>query len=43
VDKWEIDRAEILFKIYPSIEKAYNLAQALSHIFENITNKDVAL
>ncbi|WP_339343164.1 transposase [uncultured Polaribacter sp.] len=43
--KWtkrQIERAEILFKLYPSIEKAYNLAQALSHIFENNTNKDVA-
>jgi transposase len=42
VDKSQIERAEILFKRYPSIEKAYNLAQALSHIFENNTNKDVA-
>ena len=43
--KWtkrQIERAEILFKLYPSIEKAYNLAQALSHSFENNTNKDVA-
>ena len=38
----QIERAEILFKRYPSIEKAYNLAQALSHIFENNTNKDIA-
>ena len=43
--KWtkrQIERAEILFKRYPSIEKAYNLAQALNNIFENNTNKDVA-
>jgi transposase len=43
--KWtkrQIESAEILFKRYQSIEKAYNLAQALSHIFENNTNKDVA-
>jgi transposase len=43
--KWtkrQIERAKILFKLYPNIEKAYNLAQALSHIFENNTNKDVA-
>ena len=43
--KWtkrQIERAEILFKLYPSIEKAYDLAQELSHIFENNTNKDVA-
>jgi transposase len=43
--KWtkrQIERAEILFKLYPSIEKAYNLAQTLSHLFENNTNKDVA-
>jgi transposase len=43
--KWtkrQIERAEILFKRYQSIEKAYNLAQALSHIFENNTNKDIA-
>jgi len=43
--KWtkrQIERAEILFKLYTSIEKAYNLAQALNNIFENNTNKDVA-
>jgi transposase len=38
----QIERAEILFKLYSSIEKAYNLAQALRHIFEKNTNKDVA-
>jgi transposase len=43
--KWtvrQIERAEILFKLYPSIEKAYDLAQGLSYIFENSTHKDTA-
>ena len=43
--KWtpsQITRAELLFKLYPSIERAYNLSQGLSHIFENNTNKNVA-
>ena len=43
--KWmpsQIERAEILFKLYPNIEEAYNLSQKLSYIFENNTNKDVA-
>jgi len=43
--KWtvrQIERAEILFKLHPTIEKAYNLAQELSYIFENNTNKNVA-
>ena len=43
--KWtarQIERAEILFDLYPTIEKAYNLSQSLSYIFENNTNKDVA-
>lgn len=43
--KWterQIERAEILFKLYPSIEKAYELSQGLSYIFENNTDKDVA-
>jgi transposase len=38
----QIERAEILFTLYPTIQKAYNLAQGLSYIFENNTNKDVA-
>ena len=38
----QVERAEILFELYPTIEKAYNLAQGLSYIFENNTNKDVA-
>lgn len=43
--KWtvgQIERAQILFELYPTIEKAYNLAQGLSYIFENNTDKDVA-
>jgi transposase len=43
--KWTLkqkERAEILFKLYPTIEKAYDLAQGLSFIFENNTNKDIA-
>ena len=43
--KWtvrQIERAKIIFELYPTIEKAYNLAQELSYIFENNTDKDVA-
>ena len=43
--KWtvkQIERAQILFQLYPTIEKAYNLAQGLSSIFENNTDKNVA-
>ena len=43
--KWtpgQIERAEILFQLYPTIEKAYKLVQALSYIYENNTIKDVA-
>jgi len=43
--KWtvrQIERAQILFQLYPTIEKAYNLAQGLSYIFENNTDKNVA-
>ena len=38
----QVERAKILFTLYPTIEKAYNLAQDLSQIYENNTNKDVA-
>ena len=44
-NKWtvrQIERAGILFELYPTIEKAYNLEQGLSYIFENNTHKDVA-
>ncbi len=43
--KWtarQMERAEILFDLYPTIEKAYNLSQELSYVFRNNTNKDVA-
>lgn len=43
--KWtvrQIERAAILFQLYPTIEQAYKLAQGLSYIYENNTNKDVA-
>ena len=43
--KWtlsQIERAEILFQLYPTIQKAYNLAQELTNIFETNTDKNVA-
>ena len=43
--KWspsQIERTDILFNLYPEIEQAYNLAQKLSYIYENNTDKDVA-
>ena len=43
--KWtprQIERAELLFCLHPSIEKAYSLSQGLSYIFENNNDKDVA-
>lgn len=36
-------RAEVLFKIYPDLEKAYNLCQNLSWIFNNTKDKTSAL
>lgn len=44
-NKWtlsQINRASILFKLYPKIEKAYQLAQKLKYIYENNTDKNVA-
>ena len=44
--KWsdnQKERAELLFKLYPDIEKAYNLAQALRNIFEKTTDKIIGL
>ena len=44
-NKWtvrQIERAQILFELHPTIEKAYNLAQGLNYIFENNTDKNVA-
>ncbi len=43
--KWtdsQTKRANILFDLYPTIEKAYDLSQKLSYIFEKNTVKDVA-
>jgi transposase len=36
--KWtpsQVHRAEILFKLYPALEQAYDLAQKLGHIYQN--------
>ena len=44
--KWtetQKERANILFEYYPDIEKAYNLSQKLSHIYQNTTEKNIAL
>lgn len=44
--KWsknQIERAELLFELYPDIEKAYNLAQELRNIFEKTTEKIIGL
>jgi transposase len=43
--KWtpsQITRAELLFELYPSIERCYNLAQQLNTIYQTNTNKDSA-
>nr|WP_243694656.1 transposase [Flavobacterium psychrotolerans] len=40
--KWtesQIERAALLFELYPDIQKAYNLTQELRGIFENTTDK----
>lgn len=44
-EKWspsQIYRAELLFKYYPILEEAYNLAQKLGHIYHTIKDKGVA-
>jgi transposase len=44
--KWsknQIERAELLFELYPNIEKAYSLAQELRNIFEKTTEKIIGL
>ncbi|MFV8355227.1 ISL3 family transposase [Flavobacterium sp. XS1P32] len=44
--KWsenQVERASILFELYPDIEKAYNLAQDLRNIFEKTTDKIIGL
>ena len=40
--KWsqnQIERADLLFELYPEIQKAYNLTQELRNIFEKTTDK----
>src|SRR5690606_28732928 len=40
--KWspnQIERANLLFELYPEIQKAYNLTQDLRNIFEKTTDK----
>ena len=39
----QLKRSKILFKYYPDIERAYKLSQKLSYIYENNTNKIVAM
>ena len=44
-DKWttkQRHRAEILFNLYPTIQRAYKLSRKLSDIFTNNTNKPIA-
>ncbi|MDN3672771.1 transposase [Flavobacterium branchiarum] len=44
-NKWTTSqalRAQLLFELYPSIKKAYKLAQGLCYIYENNTNKNTA-
>ena len=44
--KWTVhqkERAELLFERYPDIEKAYQLTQKLSYIFENTNTKTIAM
>ena len=36
---WQIKRAETLFILYLTFEKAYNLAQAMGYIFDNNKNR----
>ncbi len=38
----QIERAKMLFDLYPTTEKTYNLVQGMSYIFENNTDKNVA-
>jgi transposase len=44
--KWsenQIERARLLFELYPDIQKAYNLTQDLRNIFEKTTDKIIGL
>lgn len=38
----QVHRAEILFRLYPNLEQAYNLAQKLGHIYQTVKDKGVA-
>lgn len=43
--KWtpsQVWRAELLFKYYPQLEKAYELSQKLGHIYHQVKDKGVA-
>jgi len=43
--KWtpsQVWRAELLFKYYPELERAYELAQKLGHIYHQVKDKGVA-
>ena len=39
--QWQ--RSEVLFKLYPDIEQAYNLCQKLGDIYKNTKSKNIAL
>jgi hypothetical protein len=44
--KWspnQIERANLLFELYPDIQKAYHLTQDLRNISENTTDKIIGL
>ena len=44
-DKWSISqthRAEILFRLYPSLEQAYELSQQLGYIYQGVKDEGVA-
>jgi len=43
--KWtdsQLQRANLLFELYPDVKEAYNLSQGLRNIFENTTDKIIA-
>src|SRR5690606_5741440 len=44
-DLWtpsQIHRAEVLFRLYPTLESAYKLAQKLGYIYQTVKDKGVA-
>jgi transposase len=44
-DLWspsQIHRAEVLFRLYPNLKKAYDLAQQLGHIYQTVKDKGIA-